>query len=112
VLRGQGCPVAARTYRSWRKPDRRVASRTVTDAQVINAVRDVAWQPDPKTGKPRLTAEGLYGRRKMTALLRRTVLPAVSEGSVDRAMRTLGLVGVRRERHPDHDPGQRRQPRT
>ncbi len=33
---------------------------------------------------------GLYGRRKMTAYLRRTALPEVSAGSVDRAMRTLG----------------------
>jgi transposase InsO family protein len=98
VLREQGCPVAARTYRSWTQPDRQVASRTVTDAQTVNAVRDVAWRPDPKTGKPRLTAEGLYGRRKMAALLRRTVLPGVSAGSVDRAMRTLGLVGVRRDK--------------
>ena len=98
VLREQGCHVAARTYRSWKQPDRQVADRTITDAQVVNVVRDVAWQPDPKTGKAKLTAEGLYGRRKMAALLRRTTMPEVSAGAVDRAMSTLGLVGVRRDK--------------
>ena len=42
-----------------------------------------------------LTPEGLYGRRKMTALVRRG-LPQASPGSVDRAMRSLGLQGIRR----------------
>ncbi len=45
-----------------------------------------------------MTPEGLYGRRKMTALLRRTSAPGVSSGAVDRAMRTLGLFGVRRDK--------------
>jgi putative transposase len=98
VLREQGCQVAARTYRSWSHPGRRVAARTVTDAAVVDAVRDAAWQPDAKTGAPRLSAEGLYGRRKMTALLRRTSMPQASYGAVDRAMRTLGLAGVRRDK--------------
>ena len=40
VLREQGCQVAARTYRSWKQPGRRVAARTVTDAPVVDAVRD------------------------------------------------------------------------
>lgn len=43
----------------------------------------------------RLAPEGLYGRRKMTALVRRTT-PQASPGSVDRAMRSLGLQGIRR----------------
>jgi len=34
----------------------------------------------------------------MTAYLRRTMMPEASAGSVDRAMRTLGLVGVRRDK--------------
>ena len=42
-----------------------------------------------------MTPEGLYGRRKMTALVRRS-LPDASPGSVDRAMRFLGLQGIRR----------------
>jgi transposase InsO family protein len=94
VLREQGCQVAARTYRSWRQPDRAVAGRTITDAIVVDHVRDLAWRVDEK-GRRRLTPEGLYGRRKMTALVRRA-LPEASMGSVDRAMRTLGLSGIRR----------------
>lgn len=34
----------------------------------------------------------------MTALLRRSAVPGASAGSVDRAMRTLGLSGVRRDK--------------
>jgi putative transposase len=98
VLREQGCPVAARTYRSWKQPDRRVANRTITDAMVVDMIRGLAWRPDLKSGEPKLAAEGLYGRRKMTALLRRTTMPEVSAGAVDRGMRTLGLVGVRRDK--------------
>lgn len=94
VLREQGCQVAARTYRSWKQPDRAVADRTITDAIVVDLVRDLAWIVDEQ-GRRRLTPEGLYGRRKMTALIRRS-LPEASAGSVDRAMRTLGLSGIRR----------------
>jgi transposase InsO family protein len=94
VLREQGCRVAARTYRSWKRPDRAVAERTVTDAIVTDLVRDLAWTVDEQ-GRRRLTPEGLYGRRKMTALVRRS-LPDASPGSVDRAMRALGLSGIRR----------------
>lgn len=46
-------------------------------------------------GIRRMTPEGLYGRRKMTALVHRC-LPDASPGSVDRAMRALGLQGIRR----------------
>ena len=96
VLREQGCQVAARTYRAWRQPGRPVAVRTVTDAVVVDAVRAAAWTR--ADGTRVLTAEGLYGRRKMTALLRRTTVPGVSRGAVDRAMRLLGLTGVRRDK--------------
>ena len=34
----------------------------------------------------------------MTALIRRTIAPTASRGSVDRAMRSLGLSGVRRDK--------------
>lgn len=94
VLREQGCQIAARTYRNWRSA--RPAVRTITDAQVVDAVRTAAWTVD-RHGQRRLTPEGLYGRRKMTALLRRTTAMNVSAGSVDRAMRLLGLSGVRRD---------------
>jgi transposase InsO family protein len=97
VLREQGCQIAARTYRSWAQTNRAVAARTVSDARVVDAVRTLAWTTDPH-GRRKLTPEGLYGRRKMTALLRRTTMPEVSPGAVDRAMRTLGLVGVRRDK--------------
>ncbi len=97
VLREQGFQIAARTYRSWRSARGRVADRTVTDAQVLDAVRDTAWTTDA-AGQRRLAPEGLYGRRKMTAHLRRTATPDASRGAVDRAMRALGLVGVRRDK--------------
>jgi len=98
VLREQGCQVAARTYRAWASPDQHGAARTVRDAVVTDAVRDAAWTVDedgPLAGVRRLTPEGLYGRRKMTALIKRT-LPQASPGSVDRAMKALGLNGIRR----------------
>lgn len=98
VLSEQGCEIAARTYRSWKQPTRKVPERTVTDAVVMDAVREAAWQPDPRTGLPRLTAEGLYGRRKMTAYIRRTAVPDASFGAVDRAMSALGLSGIRRDK--------------
>jgi putative transposase len=97
VLREQGCQIAARTYRSWKQASRPVAARTVTDAHVVDAVRDIAWTTDAH-GRRKLAPEGLYGRRKMTAYLRRTAMPEASAGAVDRAMRTLGLVGVRRDK--------------
>jgi putative transposase len=92
VLSEQGCQVAARTHRCWRHQE--VAARTLSDAQVLDKVRDLAWAVDDK-GRRKLTPEGLYGRRKMTALVRRSMAQA-SPGSVDRAMRTLGLWGIRR----------------
>ena len=96
VLREQGCQVAARTYRQWAQPDRRVSSRTVSDAIVEDAVRQLAWTVD-QHGRRRLAPEGLYGRRKMTALVHRWI-PDASPGSVDRAMRSLGLHGIRRSK--------------
>jgi len=92
VLSEQGCQVAARSYRAWRA--RRPAARTVTDAMVVDTIRELAWTLDPY-GRRRLAPEGLYGRRKMTALVRRS-LPGASPGSVDRGMRVLGLSGVLR----------------
>jgi len=97
VLRGQGCQVAARTYRAWRQANRSIAARTISDAQVVDQVRDIAWTTDVR-GARKLTPEGLYGRRKMTAYLRRTTLPTASAGAVDRAMTLLGLSGVRRDK--------------
>jgi putative transposase len=98
VLREQGHQIAARTYRAQRHGV--VAVKTVTDALVIDAVRSAAWASVEIAGRQRrvLTPEGLYGRRKMTALIRRTTIPDASRGAIDRAMRSLGLSGVRRDK--------------
>ncbi len=95
ILREQRVQVAARTYRAWK--NRQPAARTITDAHVMDAVRSIAWTRD-EHGRLKLSPEGLYGRRKMTAYLRRTSMPEVSRGAVDRAMRTLGLEGIRRSK--------------
>ena len=44
VLREQGVKIAARTYRAWRRP--RISARTVTDAQVVDAVREAETELD------------------------------------------------------------------
>ena len=96
VLDQQGFVIAARTYRAWKRPAR-IAARTVTDALVEDKIRDLAWTVNPVTGLVQMTPEGLYGRRKWVALLRRQAgLAGASRGAVDRAMRTLGLEGIRR----------------
>jgi putative transposase len=94
VLQGQGVQVAARTYRASKQPGRPVATRTLSDAVVIDALRDARTTPD---GRP--TPESLYGRRKMTALLRRRGLQ-VAYCTVDRLMRQLRMQGVRRGKTP------------
>ena len=63
----------------------------------MDAVRDIAYTDDAQ-GRRKLAPEGWYGRRKMTAQVRRTTLPGASAGSVDRAMKALGLNGVRRDK--------------
>jgi hypothetical protein len=85
VLREQGCQIAARTYRAWRA-GRPAAARTHADAVVIHALRATAGQP-----------ESLYGRRKMTAHLRRHG-HQVAHCTVDRLMRELGMNGVLRRK--------------
>ena len=100
VLTEEGCQIAARTYRLWKRPGQRVAARTVTDALVMDEVRDLAWAVDAAgelAGVRRMTPEGLYGRRKMTKLVQRS-LPDASPGAVDRAMTALGLSGIRRSK--------------
>lgn len=83
VLREQGCQIAARTYRQWARVNRPVAARTISDALVMDQVRELAWTFDHQ-GVRRMSPEGLYGRRKMTALVQRAT-PGASPGSVDRA---------------------------
>ena len=86
VLRQQGVPVAERTYRAWKHV--RPSQRDVSDAHLIEAIRSARVN-----GKGEPTPESLYGRRKMTALLRRRGL-TVSGRRVDRVMRQLGINGL------------------
>jgi transposase InsO family protein len=83
VLREQGCPVAARTYRAWKRV-RTPCRRAISDAVLIDALLATRGTP-----------EGLYGRRKMTHHLRRSG-HQVAFCTVDRLMTDLGLSGVRR----------------
>jgi putative transposase len=92
VLREQGCQIAARTYRAWKR--QQPAARTISDALVMNAILTAGFTTDAE-GRRRLSPEGLYGRRKMTAYLRRNG-SQVAACTVDRCMRTLGRTGVRR----------------
>ncbi|WP_182170001.1 IS3 family transposase [Flaviflexus equikiangi] len=97
VLRQEGVKIAARTYRSWKQGT--ISQLTITDAHVIDAVRSAAWQEEQLpngTVRRRMTPEGMYGRKKMTALIRRTAIADASWGAIDRAMRFLGLSGVTR----------------
>jgi putative transposase len=96
VLRGLGVQVAARTYRAWQSR-RAVSSRALAMAYLMNAVFTLAFAWEPATSSFRLRPEGLYGRRKMTALLARTGQPA-SYGRVHEAMTALGHNGIRRAR--------------
>ncbi|BAU31675.1 IS3 family transposase [Microcella alkaliphila] len=79
-------PVAERTYRGWTRAQ--PSQRDIDDAHLIEAIR-VARVGDK--GEP--TPESLYGRRKMTALLRRHGM-TVSSSRVDRLMRQLGINGL------------------
>ena len=97
MLREQGCQVAARTYRAWKHAGRVVAARTVSDAHVVDAVRDIAWTTKVDSDGVlvrKLSPEGLYGRRKMTAYLRRT-----------RHARGVFWLGGPRDAHPWHCRG-------
>jgi len=68
----------------------RTVGPTITDAQTVEAIRQVAWATDTHSRR-RLAPEGLYGRRKMLGYLRRGGLE-VTAGSVDRGMRLYGPV--------------------
>ena len=92
VLTEHGVQVAPRTYRNWRTAT--PSDRTVTDAELTNALRATVGTP-----------EGMDGRRKMTAHLRRQGY-RVAGCTVDRLMRDEGLSGViRGRRHRTTIPG-------
>ena len=104
VLSEQGCQVAARTYRAWRhaKP----STRDLRDAYLTNAVWDlfhteVTSSEDLAQGRPRVwvaAPESLYGRRKVTALLRAGSYPHVAYCTVARCLTAMGHKGIRRAR--------------
>ena len=95
ALQHAGLKIAARTLRRWCSRGRKVAARIVTDAQVEEAVRCLAFRAND-AGDRVLAPEGLYGRRKMLAAVRRGLLSTAGFAAVDRAMRSLGLNGVTR----------------
>ena len=79
-------PVAERTYRAWKRA--RPSNRDLADAVIIDAIRAARVN-----AKGEATPESMYGRRKMTAMLRRQGL-AVSKRQVDRLMRELRINGL------------------
>jgi putative transposase len=79
VLRQQGVQVAARTYRAWKRAQ--PSARDRADAVIIDELLATVGTP-----------EGMYGRRKMVAHLRRRDHD-VSGRRVDRLMRDLGMNG-------------------
>ncbi|SDE50234.1 Integrase core domain-containing protein [Rhodococcus tukisamuensis] len=92
VLSERGVKVAQRTYRTWKPAP--PSERVVTDAYLTNALLGTID-----------TAEGLYGRRKMTAHLRRNGYQ-VAACTVDRLMSDEGLSSiVRGRRHRTTIPG-------
>jgi len=111
ILREQGCQIGARTYRAWRS--RLVAARTVTDAQVLDAIRDTTSADVSSTpqaeGRRTPGPKGLSERRKMTMLIRRTTIRGALRGSIDWAPRTSGVVGnPPGQRNPHQHPRQGR----
>jgi putative transposase len=92
VLTEQGVAVTGRTYRNWKNAA--PSTRTITDAGLTDALLATVGTP-----------EGLYGRRKMTAYLRRQG-HRVAACTVDRLMGDEGLSGVVRGRkHRTTIPG-------
>ena len=80
VLSTQGLQIAPRTYRNWKTAA--PSERVIADAYLTDALRATTNTP-----------EGLYGRRKMTAYLRRKG-HQVADCTIDRLMRDEGLFGV------------------
>jgi putative transposase len=94
VLREQGVAVTSRSFRAWKTCA--VATRVRSDAAVVDRlkvlkVRDIQ-------GRQQL--EILYGRRKMTAWLRRGGFAGLSKHMVNRLMRLEGMNGLVRGRNP------------
>lgn len=90
-------PYASWAARSLRGPTGHTdppADRAVTDAAVVDVLRKLTTGGLDGPARP----ESLYGRRKMTAWLRRNGFPGVSKHTVDRLMRQEGMRGLTRGR--------------
>ena len=75
VLTSVGIQAAARSYRRARAAGAVLAGQVLALAYLANAIHALAFRYESATGAFRLTPAGLYGRRKMTALLRRRLRP-------------------------------------
>ncbi|MFE9934539.1 hypothetical protein [Streptomyces sp. NPDC005533] len=94
AVKTAGLKIAARTLRAWcvpAGPANGRAARAVSDALVEDAVRALAFATNA-AGQRALAPEGIYGRRKMLALIRRTRVPEAGFGAVDRDIRSLSLL--------------------
>jgi transposase InsO family protein len=94
VLREQGCQVAARTYRDWKRAQ--PSARDVEDAYLMNVIWDLFHVRDERTGAWRASAESLYGRRKVTAWLHANGHPEVAHCTIARCLNAMGHKGIRR----------------
>ena len=92
VLSSQGLAVATRSYRACKV--RPPSTRDLSDEKVVAALRSL--RELGARGLPR--PEVLYGRRKMTAWLRRNGFDGLSHHTVDRLMRSEGMNGLVRGR--------------
>ena len=97
VLTSVGIQAAARSYRRARATGAVLAGQVLALAYLANAIHALALRYETATGAFRLTPAGLYGRRKMTARLRR-LGHDVSRERVHRAMKLLRHNGIRRGR--------------
>jgi hypothetical protein len=111
VLREQGVKIAARTYRAWARP--RIAARTVTDALVVDAVRDAAWTDVVDAAgvvRRKMTPEGVWAQEDDSAdpsdVDPRCVSRCGRPGNA--AARPVGRDPG--ESDPHDDPGQGRHP--
>jgi putative transposase len=94
VLREQGVAVTSRSYRAWKI--RAAAARVQSDAVLIDRLKALKV----RDGTGRQQPEILYGRRKVTAWLRRGGFAGVSKHTVDRLMRIESMNGLVRGRKP------------
>ncbi|MDR7384402.1 hypothetical protein [Promicromonospora iranensis] len=101
VLRQQGREVAGRTYRTWKRPAR-IADRKITDADVEDKVRDLAWTFNEFTGRRPDDSGGPV--RAAEAPPPAHGLAGTSRGAVERAMRALRVSFGRKSGGYPHDP--------